>query len=204
MIERRGNKHTVRVWNRAQRKMVWVGTYDSRAEAQDAEARATLKPRRGAPIAVRQWAEMWRSDYARPAAATQRNYCYGTERIAARIGDLRLSEVDRPLARKLGHEWPRDTMRTARTMFGDAMRDGLIEFNPFSDLRLETPRGRKDIYPPHQSRSTSSPPSRSACTATATGQKRPRSSSRSAIRACDPASCAVPGAAISTGRQDVY
>ena len=30
-------------------------------------------------------------------------------------------------------------------MFGDAVRDGLIVTNPFAGLRLETPRGRKDL-----------------------------------------------------------
>ena len=30
-------------------------------------------------------------------------------------------------------------------MFGDAQRDGLIASNPFTNLRLETPKGRKDL-----------------------------------------------------------
>jgi hypothetical protein len=31
-------------------------------------------------------------------------------------------------------------------MFGDAQRDGLIPANPFTNLRLETPKGRKDLH----------------------------------------------------------
>ena len=30
-------------------------------------------------------------------------------------------------------------------MFADAHRDGLIAANPFTNLRLETPKGRKDL-----------------------------------------------------------
>jgi hypothetical protein len=30
-------------------------------------------------------------------------------------------------------------------MLGDAMRDGLIEINPFAELRLPGSRGRKDL-----------------------------------------------------------
>jgi integrase len=30
-------------------------------------------------------------------------------------------------------------------MFGDAHRDGLIAASPFTQLRLETPKGRKDL-----------------------------------------------------------
>ena len=33
-------------------------------------------------------------------------------------------------------------------MFGDAVRDGLIQANPFANLRLPGSRGRKDIVAP--------------------------------------------------------
>ena len=48
-------------------------------------------------------------------------------------------------ARRLARQWPTNTARVARTMFGDAARDGLIASNPFTQLRLETPKGRKDL-----------------------------------------------------------
>ena len=33
----------------------------------------------------------------------------------------------------------------ARTMWADAVRDGICDLNPWTNLRLETPKGRKDI-----------------------------------------------------------
>jgi hypothetical protein len=30
-------------------------------------------------------------------------------------------------------------------MWTDALRDGVCEHNPFTNLRLETPKGRKDL-----------------------------------------------------------
>jgi integrase len=60
-------------------------------------------------------------------------------------GDMLLARVDRPTARRLAGQWPKGTTRVARTMFADAQRDGLIASNPFTNLRLETPKGRKDL-----------------------------------------------------------
>jgi integrase len=145
MIARKGSKYTARAWNAQTKKMVYLGSFDTEVEAKRAEARETLRPTRDRPVTVAEWAAMWLSDYARDAAATRANYRYATNAITARMGSMQLADIDRPLARKLAAEWPVNTTRAARTMFGDAMRDGLIDFNPFSQLRLETPRGRKDI-----------------------------------------------------------
>jgi integrase len=145
VIVKRGNKYGVRIWSKAEQKMLWLGTFDSRQEAKDAQARATLKPRRSRPITVADWSAVWLSDYVRPAAATRSNYKYGSSKVVRDIGSLLLADVDRPTARKWAKDWPAATTKVARAMFGDATRDGLIEFNPFTGLRLETPRGRKDI-----------------------------------------------------------
>jgi integrase len=145
-ISKRGkNGYGVRVWDRHTKTMRWVGTYPTLAEARDAQARTSLKPRRHKPVTIAEWSAMWLSDYAREAAATRRTYTYATRQIVAAVGDQQLADIDRPSARKLATTWPRNTARVARTMFGDAMRDGLIDFNPFSELRLETSKGRKDI-----------------------------------------------------------
>jgi len=144
IIKRRGG-YGVRVWDRATSRKRWIGTYRTLQEARQAEANATLRPIRGKPVTIGEWASMWLSDYARPAASTQLTYRYAAQQISEELGSLLLGEIDRPMARKLAKTWPRGTMRVSRTMFGDAMRDGLIDFNPFSELRLETPKGRKDL-----------------------------------------------------------
>jgi hypothetical protein len=88
---------------------------------------------------------VWLRDYARPAVSTQRTYRYAVKRINADAGDMLLARVNRPTARRMASQWPRGTTRVARTMFADAHRDGLIVANPFTNLRLETPKGRKDL-----------------------------------------------------------
>jgi integrase len=94
---------------------------------------------------VEQWCRIWLSDYARPAPATQRTYRYASEQIRRDIGKRKLDDVDRPLARRLANRWPRGTTCVARTMWADAARDGVVQGNPFTNLRLETPKGRKDL-----------------------------------------------------------
>jgi hypothetical protein len=130
-VRRRGTKWTVKVYDPgAPGKQRWIGSFDTEAEAVDAERAATLGI---APSArartIRDWSMVWLHDYARPAPATQRTYRYAVERIVKDAGDVLLSRVDRPAARRLAAEWPNNTTRVARTMFGDAQRDGLIPSN---------------------------------------------------------------------------
>lgn len=140
----RGTKWGVKVWDAGKRRYRWIGTFATEAEAISAERDATVRPGGETPT-VEQWARIWLSDYARPAPATQQTYRYAVEQIKRELGKLRLSELDRPRARKLANQWPRNTSRVARTMWADGVRDGLCEVNPWTNLRLETPKGRKDI-----------------------------------------------------------
>ena len=108
-------------------------------------------------MTVEQWARIWLHRYARPAAATQRTYRYGIEQVIRDVGSLRIAAVDRPTARAWANEWPRRTTSwTARTMWADALRDGVCQHNPFTNLRLETPKGRKDLIALTERRSTNS------------------------------------------------
>lgn len=146
-IRRRGNKYTVKVYDpTAPSHQRWIGTFATEGEARDAEHRATVGI---APSArartIREWSIVWLRDYARAAPATRRTYAYAVKRIVGDVGDTPLVRIDRPAARRLAREWPTNTARVARTMFGDAARDGLIGSNPFTCLRLETPKGRKDL-----------------------------------------------------------
>jgi integrase len=124
----------------------WIGTFDTEAEADDAERAATLGI---APSArartIEDWSIVWLRDYNRPALSTRRTYRFAVERINADVGEVLLARVDRPTARRLAKTWPKGVTRVAPTMFGDAHRDGVIAANPFTSLRLETPKGRKDL-----------------------------------------------------------
>ena len=146
-IRKRGSRWTAKVYDpSAPGRQRWVGTFKTESEAVDAARAATVGI---APSArartIRDWSMVWLRDYARPALSTQRTYRYAVECINADVGELLLARVDRPTARRLAKSWPRGTTRVARTMFADAHRDGLIAANPFTQLRLETPKGRKDL-----------------------------------------------------------
>jgi len=146
-IRKRGNKFTVKVYDpKTPGNQRWIGTFATEEEARDAERAATagITPAARART-VGEWSSVWLRDYARSAPATRRTYAYAAKQIVADIGDLVLARIDRPTARRLARQWPTNTARVARTMFGDAARDGLIASNPFTQLRLETPRGRKDL-----------------------------------------------------------
>jgi len=134
----------VKVWDRGQKRYRWIGSFGTEAEAIRAEQDATLKPK-GDALSVEQWGRVWLSDYAREAPATQRSYRYAVEQIKAKLGARKLSDVTRPEARCIANTWPRTTARVARTMWADAVRDGVCDVNPWTNLRLETPKGRKDI-----------------------------------------------------------
>lgn len=143
-LVRRGDRWGVKVWDSGRKHYRWVGTFASQAEAIQAERDATLRPGRDIPT-VAQWARIWLSDYARAAPATRRTYRYATIQIVERLGSRRLDDLERPEARRLARSWPRGTTRVARTMWADAVRDGVCNLNPFTNLRLETPRGRRDL-----------------------------------------------------------
>lgn len=146
-IRKRGDKYVVKVYDpAAPGRQRWVGTFATEGEAEEAERKAqgTIMPAARAGT-VGEWADVWLRDYDRPAPATRRTYRYAAEQIKKDAGHLRLAKVDRPAARRLVKAWPNSTARVARTMFADAHRDGLIAANPFTNLRLETPKGRKDL-----------------------------------------------------------
>lgn len=142
-ILKRADKYGVRVWVDGRHQ--WLGTFATLKEARRAEADATIQPVSNSALTVEQWAKIWLTRYARPAAATQRTYRYAIAQVTRDIGSQRLAAIDRPTAKAWANVWPRNTTRTVRTMWADALRDGVCQQNPFTSLRLETPKGRKDI-----------------------------------------------------------
>jgi hypothetical protein len=123
-----------------------VGTFDTEREAKDAGLRAELeiRARRGrhGDETVRGWSERWLDLFPREKASTSAGYRDQAKPFVARYGDLRLREVGVELA--LGwvheHQW---THGGIRAMFSDARRAGLVEQNPFTELRLKRSSGRK-------------------------------------------------------------
>ncbi len=144
-IVKRGDRYGVRIWDATTQRHRWLGTFERLQDAKRAEADAISRPAAWGAMTVEQWAREWQDVYARGAISTRRTYRYACKQIVDAIGDHKLSEITRPEAKKLANQWSRNTTRVARTMWADALRDGLCQHNPFTNLRLETPKGRKDI-----------------------------------------------------------
>lgn len=96
-------------------------------------------------MTVRQWSEQWLALYPREGASTRRNYSEGAQRIVALLGNRELGDVDRITVRQLLADLPPSIIAVGRVMWGDAVRDGLIASNPWTNLRLRRSRGRRDI-----------------------------------------------------------
>ena len=144
-IVKRGDRYGVRIWDATTQRHRWLGTFERLQDAKRAEADAISRPGAWGAMTVEQWAREWQDVYARGAVSTRRTYRYACKQIVDAIGEHKLSEITRPEAKKLANQWSRNTTRVARTMWADALRDGLCQHNPFTNLRLETPKGRKDI-----------------------------------------------------------
>jgi integrase len=93
-----------------------------------------------------EFAARWLEQYPRKAGATRRTYRYALQAFSDDFARVRLADLDRVTARGWALRHPQSNVRVVRTMFNDAINDGLHPGpNPFANLRLEQPRGRKDL-----------------------------------------------------------
>lgn len=115
------------------------------SEAREAEVEALAggkRSRRGEM--VDHFAERWVRDYgASNAERTNRNNAERVKKFAHDFKGVRLDAIDRPTARTWALENPQRA-RYARSLYRDAMNDGLVEANPFANLRLPQSKGRRD------------------------------------------------------------
>jgi integrase len=140
-VHRRGDRWVAKVW--ADRGWRWIGTYSTRKEARAAEQAA--RPSRAWGITVDAFCERWLRDYARPALSTRRNNRYSLNAFRRDFGSRRLDSIERPEAQRWALRVPYTSYRTVRTMYADALRDGVIGDNPFSRLRIPAPQGRRRL-----------------------------------------------------------
>lgn len=145
MIKKRGKGYGVSVYDPALKRKRWVGTFKTLGEARDAER--TASRRRGVGrVTCGEFAKLWLAEYPRAAGATRRTYRYGVAAFADEFERVRLADFDRLTARSWALRVPQSNVRVVRAMFNDAINDGLHTGpNPFSNLRLEQSRGRKDL-----------------------------------------------------------
>jgi integrase len=144
MAHRRGKRWVATGYDKKLGRKIQLGTFDTRGEAADAEADHRLKSRPTGREMCDDFASRWTRDYPRPRASTNLHNGERVKRFADDFKGVRLADVDRPAAR----DWAlrhKSNHAAVRAMYGDAMRDGLVEINPFAGLRLPGSRGRKDI-----------------------------------------------------------
>lgn len=151
-VRRRGKRWAVEVYDpaKATRKR-YVGTYSTQQDAREAEraAEADVARRRGRRTddTVAGFAARWLDLRPRQKASTNLAYREQVAPFADRFGSVRLREVtvEQALAWAGEKRW---TIGGVRAMFSDARRAGLVDHNPFTNLRLRGSRGRKDIDVP--------------------------------------------------------
>lgn len=146
MIVPRNGRFGVRVYLGGG-KYEWLGMRDTEEEALLLEAEARVGRRQsGGKYTVAQWGDRWlKLHVAKKEASTRRTYHYAVQQIKRHLGDVKLEDVTRDMVRDLLEELPYTTIRVARTMWFAALHDEVIERNPWSNLRLPRPKGRKDI-----------------------------------------------------------
>jgi integrase len=144
MARKRGKRWTASGYDKALGRKVHLGTFDTRAEAREAEADWRLRTKRTGSEMCDAFAKRWAEDYPRPRASTNKHNAERVNRFAEDFKGVKLADVDRPAARAWAMK-NSSNLSAVRAMFGDARRDGLVDFNPFSELRLPGSRGRKDL-----------------------------------------------------------
>jgi integrase len=144
MAHRRGNRWVARGYDSTLGFTKHLGTFDTRKEAAAAEAQWRLRSRPSGRETCGQFAERWVRDYPRPRKSTNERNAERVRKFARDFARVKLQDVDRPAAR-LWATQNKGLLPAVRAMFGDALRDGLVDVNPFAQLRLPQPRGRKDI-----------------------------------------------------------
>lgn len=145
---RRGNGWAAKFELGGRQHWVKGGPWPTKRQAEEAERRLRdrLNARRTDETCA-SFAERWLEEWPRPAQSTRRTYRTAAERFAEQFGPTPLGEVERLSARTWALSVPRGVSRIVSVMYEDARNVGLVESNPFSNLRLPIVE-RTDIHPP--------------------------------------------------------
>lgn len=132
-------------------KQVWVpnGPWPTKTQARTAESQhRDLLEARASEETCASFAERWLREWPRPALATRLVYSEAARRFASEFNQTPLGEVERLSARTWALSVPRNVSKIIGTMYEDARNVGLVETNPFSNLRLPATEKEEQIHPP--------------------------------------------------------
>jgi integrase len=132
-------------------KQVWVpgGPWDTKTQAQTAERRhRDLLLSRRSEETCASFADRWLEEWPREAESTRRHYALAVAKFKAEFGPTKLGEVERLSARTWALRVSRNVSKAIATMYQDAINVGLVENNPFANLRLPSGEKTAEICPP--------------------------------------------------------
>jgi integrase len=133
----------------------WVpgGPWEKKGHAREAESRHRdyLLARRSSETCT-SFASRWLEEWPRRATATQRNYERAARVFAEEFGPTCLGDVERINARSWALRVPRYVSKAMRTMYEDAKNVGLVDHNPFDNLRLPASERAEQITAPTMER----------------------------------------------------
>jgi integrase len=147
-VFRRGDRWAVTVHDPNTKSKRWVGTFPTFREAKDAEGDARKQVRRqSGRMAVDEFTHTWIDRYPRRRESTNINHRERVSKFATDFAGRPLDAITRTEARA----WAlanRSRVESVRAMFSDAASEGLVPDNPFSNLRLREPDGRRHLVVP--------------------------------------------------------
>ena len=146
---RRGDKWVSKFQRGGAQQWTPGGPWATKRQAQEAERRyRDLLDARVDSETCASFADRWLDEWPRPQASTRKLYRAAVRRFAEHFGPTPLGEVERLSARTWALTVPRNLSRVIGTMYEDARNIGLVESNPFSNMRLPGAEKKPTITPP--------------------------------------------------------
>jgi integrase len=146
---RRDGKWIAKFQLRGQQHWVPEGPWSTKRHAEEAERRHRDRlDARQHDETCASFAERWLEEWPRREASTRQLYAQAAGRFAADFGPTSLGEVERLSARTWALGVPRSLSKIIGTMYEDARNVGLVESNPFSNLRLPATEKTEEIQSP--------------------------------------------------------
>jgi len=150
-VFRRGNRWAAKFVLRGQQHWVPGGPWATKTQAANAERhfRERLQARVTDETCA-SFAQRWLEDWPREAASTRQLYGQAAQRFGDHFGSTRLGEVERVSARAWALGVPRNISKIVGTLYEDARNVGLVESNPFSNLRLPKTEKTESVVCPSE------------------------------------------------------
>lgn len=148
-FERRPGEWVAKFTVRGETYWVPGSPFPSKKMALEAERAHRLKVElQPGGVTCAQFAERWLEEWPRKASSTRKLYAGAAARFAQHFGATPLEGVERFEARAWALGIPRNLSKILGTMYEDARNIGLVEHNPFSNLRLPATEKTEEIAPP--------------------------------------------------------